>query len=270
MKLFISSDIEGTCGIAHWDETDYDRGGRWYDYFRTQMSREAAAACNGALDAGASAVMVKDAHDSARNIIPTELPRAVTIGRGWSGGIYSMVEGLQDGFDALAFTGYHAPAYSSGNPLAHTLTTAVDEITINGIRTSEFLIFSYTAALLNIPVIFLSGDAALCKLAAELIPPITAVPVNEGTGSAVRSIHPDEAVTRIREGAKTAVEAWKTAPRACLLPLPPRFEVTVRYTVHTRAFHNSQYPGARLLDEKTVGFSAESYTEVLRFFQFVL
>ena len=110
MKLFISSDMEGTCGITHWDETDYDKGGRWYDYFREQMTREVAAACAGAREGGADDILVKDAHDSARNIIPTELPRGVRLGREWSGGLYSMVDGLQQGFDALAFTGYHSPA----------------------------------------------------------------------------------------------------------------------------------------------------------------
>ena len=50
-KIFMSSDIEGTCGIAHWDETE--KGKVDYPAFSTQMSREVAAACQGALDGGA-------------------------------------------------------------------------------------------------------------------------------------------------------------------------------------------------------------------------
>ena len=46
MKLFISADIEGTSGIAHWNETErtipHD-----YDYFAGQMTREVTAACEG-------------------------------------------------------------------------------------------------------------------------------------------------------------------------------------------------------------------------------
>ncbi|MDR2648126.1 MAG: M55 family metallopeptidase, partial [Clostridiales bacterium] len=129
MRLFISSDIEGTTGIVHWDETDYDRGGRWYDYFRERMTREAAAACIGAKEGGAEYIRVKDAHDWARNIIPAELPEGVTIHRGWSGSPLSMVDGLDEGFDALALTGYHSPGHGDGNPLAHTMTPAADEVT---------------------------------------------------------------------------------------------------------------------------------------------
>ncbi|GHT75338.1 amino acid amidase [Spirochaetia bacterium] len=269
MKLFISSDIEGTCGITHWDETDYDKGGRWYDYFRSQMTREVAAACEGAAEGGAAEILVKDAHDSARNLIPTELPRGIHIGRGWSGSLYSMVDGLQNGFDALAFTGYHSPAYGNGNPLAHTMNTTIDEITINGVRTSEFLIFSLSAGSLGIPVVFLSGDAALCEFARGFIPDITTVAVNEGSGDATISIHPLDAVQRIREGMRDAVLSLSLGKR-CVVPMPASFEVTVRYVKHQKAFRNSLYPGARQIDEKTIGFTAKDFADVLRFFKFVL
>ena len=52
MNLFISSDIEGTCGIAAWSETEPGRPDGDYAYFKQQMSREVAAACRGALAAG--------------------------------------------------------------------------------------------------------------------------------------------------------------------------------------------------------------------------
>jgi D-aminopeptidase len=37
--------------------------------------REVAAARTGAAEGGADTILVKDAHDSARNIVLTELPR---------------------------------------------------------------------------------------------------------------------------------------------------------------------------------------------------
>ena len=47
MNLFISSDIEGTCGIAAWSETEPGRPDGDYAYFKQQMSREVAAADRG-------------------------------------------------------------------------------------------------------------------------------------------------------------------------------------------------------------------------------
>ena len=38
--------------------------------------------------------LVKDAHDSARNIDPSVLPEEVQINRGWAGDVYSMMSGI--------------------------------------------------------------------------------------------------------------------------------------------------------------------------------
>ena len=70
MKVFISADIEGVNNICTWDETD-NRSSE-YQYFRKQMTEEVAAACRAAKEAGATEIFVKDAHDSARNLILKE------------------------------------------------------------------------------------------------------------------------------------------------------------------------------------------------------
>ena len=49
-KLYISADIEGICGIADWKETYI--GEAQGDYFRAEMTREVAAACEAAVAAG--------------------------------------------------------------------------------------------------------------------------------------------------------------------------------------------------------------------------
>ena len=81
-KIYLSADIEGTCGIADWKETEL--GDAQSSYFRTQMTKEVAAACRGALLSGASEILVKDAHSSGRNIDPSALPEEVRILRSWT------------------------------------------------------------------------------------------------------------------------------------------------------------------------------------------
>jgi len=108
-RIYISSDIEGTCGIAHWDETDQDKSA--YSQFQQQMSREVAAACEGCLAAGAEQILVRDAHDSARNILPAMLPDTgkLSLFRGWGRDPYGMMSGLQEGGSTGSmFTGYHS------------------------------------------------------------------------------------------------------------------------------------------------------------------
>ena len=177
MKVFISADMEGTCGIVSWPETERNTP---FDYSpaQKQMTREVAAACKGALAAGAEEVLVKDAHDSARNIDPMGLPRGIRMNRAWSGDLLSMMSGLnKEKFDAVFFTGYHAWASCPGNSLSHTMNGRNNKVILNGTLCSEFLMNAYTAGYFGVPVALITGDAAnmVCLLAAYLARVKTAV-----------------------------------------------------------------------------------------------
>ena len=266
MQIYISADIEGTCGIADWSETERKTMDD-YRPFQQQMTREVAAACAGAVAAGAEDILLKDAHDTARNLDPTALPRETRILRGWTGDPLSMMSGLDSApFGAVLFTGYHAWAACPGNPLSHTMNLGNEYVAINGVRASEFLLNSYTAGYYGVPVAFLSGDADLCAFARELIPEIVTVPVNRGVGGRVVSLHPAVAVERIRAGAEEAV---KKADR-CRVHMPDHFESVIRFREHKLAYSKSFYPGARLEDGKNVCFDSDDWYEMLRYFHFVL
>ncbi len=266
MNVFLSADIEGTCGITAWDETERSAP-RDYMPFQKQMTREVRAACDGAIAAGAGMVFVRDAHDSARNIDPLALPEKARIMRGWTGDPLSMMSGIEVGdYGAAVFTGYHAWASSPGSPLSHTMNLHNELVLLNGAPMSEFMMNAYTAGYYGVPVVFLSGDKALCDSAVDLIPGITTVAVNEGRGGAVVSMHPDAAVREIKEGVKRAVKNAKN----CVVPLPDFFEMTVRFKDHKEAYSKSFYPGAALEDGKNVLYSSDDWYEMLRFCHFVL
>ena len=266
MKVFLSADIEGTCGICDWSETERSTPND-YTIYQKQMNREVNSACLGALAAGAEEVYVKDAHDSARNLDPMQLPEQIRIHRGWSGDPLSMMSGLDsDSFDAVFFTGYHAWASCPGNPLSHTMNLQNDYVTINGVLASEFLINSYTAAYYGVPVTFLSGDRALCEFAHTLIPSITTVAVNQGFGAAACSIHPAVAVREIQAKAQQSLANRDS----CRLELPKTFDTVIRFREHKKAYSKSFYPGASLREAKNVCFTSDDWYEVLRYFHFVL
>ena len=202
-KLFISADLEGTTGITHWDETEI--GKPLYDHFAKQMTREVCAACEGAPEAGYEDILVKDAHDSGRNIDPSCLPEQARIFRAWSRHPYSMMFGLDDSFDGVVFTGYHNAAGTNSNPLSHTMNRQNNFVKINGVIASELMMNSLTAAYIGVPVYCVCGDKGLCEWIQSVNPNIEVVPVSEGTGNGSMSIHPDLAVRRIRETVRYAV-----------------------------------------------------------------
>ncbi len=266
MNIYISADIEGTCGIADWSETERSTP-RDYAPYQRQMNREVCAACEGAGAAGAESVLVKDAHDTARNLDPAALPPYARVLRGWTGDPLSMMSGIdQGGFDACFFTGYHAWASCGGNPLSHTMNLGVERAVLNGTPLSEFLLNTYTAWYYGVPVTFLSGDKALCDFARELIPELVTVPVNQGVGGGVLSMHPDAAVRAIGDGCKRAAKLGRKCPPA----LPAHFETTVRFRAHPTAWSRHFYPGAVLEEEKNVSFASDDWFEMLRFYHFVL
>lgn len=269
-KIFISADIEGTAGIDTWDETELGEGK--YAYFAQQMTREVCAAVEGAELCGYEAT-VKDAHDSARNLDPMGLPKSARLIRGWIRDLWCMMGGLdREPYDAVAFTGYHSDAMSVGNPLSHTMTTSVQKVMINGAYASEFTINAYMAAYLGIPIVFLSGDEALCEAAKKLVPGIRTVASKTGIGSAVMARHPavvcDDIKQTMQEALRDLSDPEKRA--ACMLALPDSFTISIEYKDWNTAHKYSFYPGAAYPDAKTVTFTTTDYYEAMRFMHFCL
>ena len=265
MKVFISADIEGITGVTHWDETEKSKPD--YEGFAHQMTLEVKAACEGAIEAGADEIWIKDAHDSARNIDHNLLPRNTKLIRGWNGHLFSMVQGLDESFDALLFIGYHSAGGTNTNPLAHTMHTSIDSIKLNGEYASEFLLHSYIAAQLGVPVAFLSGDLGLCQEVERINENITTVSVKEGIGNATVNIHPELALELIQNGVKSSLE---DKLELCHVDLPREFKLEIRYRDHISATRKASYPGAQQTDPKTVEFRSNDYMEILGAIEYLL
>ena len=69
MRVFISADIEGIVGTTSWEETGAGKPG--YPAACQQMTAEVKAACEGAIAAGADYILIKDAHGSSQEVVPT-------------------------------------------------------------------------------------------------------------------------------------------------------------------------------------------------------
>ena len=266
MKIYISADIEGITGIAHWDETEKSKSD--YQKFAQQMTDEVKAACEGAVNVGVEEIWIKDAHDSGRNIIAVDLPEIIRLVRGWSKHPYSMVQELDESFDALLMIGYHSFGGSSFNPLSHTLSSStLNYIKLNGEFASEFLIHSYIAAMVNVPVVFVSGDEGICKEVNKVNKNIKTVAVNKGVGNSVISIHPQLATKKIKEGVESIL---KGDINKCKVKLPDHFKIELSFKNHGRAYKASFYPKMKQLSSTNVVFESDDYFEVLRMLLFVV
>ena len=254
MKVYISVDFEGVAGSTSWSSTNL--GDLEHGPMAREMTLEAAAACRGALAAGATEIYIKDAHESGRNMDISLLPREAKI----------MVCGLDGSFDALMFVGYHSPAGTNGSPLAHTMNRKTNYIKFNGRLASEFLMHAYVGASLGVPSVFISGDKNLCSHVHEYDPRITAVAVKEGMGAATVNLAPEMAQELIEEGAKNALLAKDT----CHLEVPETIVMEINFKDHIQALRASYYPGMVMTDDFTVSYTARSINELMTARMFVL
>jgi D-amino peptidase len=260
-KVFISVDMEGVTGVVHWEEVG--RNGKDYDYFRELMTLETNAAIEAALEAGAEEILVRDSHGSARNILPTLLHEKARLMRDWSGGYKSMMEGIDESFDAVIFIGYHARAGTTDSPLAHTMNGNIKDISINGISMPEAGINGLIAGMYGVPVVFISGDVAICRQATGLFGEVETVAVKEGFGNASLNLHPAAARQKIKEG---VLKALSRANKYKPYTLPPPYTMVLQLNTDDLQGNKEIYPGTEKTGQGEFTFKSNDLLEILKAF----
>lgn len=265
MKLFISADIEGCTGTTLVAET-HNTESR-YQAFAKRMTEEVVAVCEAALEAGATEIVVKDGHGDATNIDPMRMPKGVTLIRGKSGHPYNMMFGLDESFDGVLYVGYHSPAGSPESPLSHTSTGATNYITLNGKRMSEFMLNSYTAAMMNVPILFISGDDGICSLAKEMVPDITTVSTKLGCGGSTINKDPQTVIEELKEKVKEALTKDFSKGK---IEMPEKFTYIANYKDMKKAYQMSFFPGVKAIDERTNSVESDNYYDIVLAHSFIV
>ena len=217
MKVFISIDIEGISGVSRDAQTTH--GSADWQEARGLMRADLDAALQGCLDAGATEIVICDAHDHSDNLDTAGLPPQATLISGAQFGL-SMMTGVDAGFDAAVLIGYHAMAGTAEAVLCHTYMDEVHRVTVlapdGEYETGELGLNAGVAGAFGVPVVFASGDDKLAAEAQVLLPDIGVAVVKEGLArEAARLLTPELAQGRIREGVAQALSAQaRPAPLA--------------------------------------------------------
>lgn len=226
MKVYLSTDMEGTAGIVDWAQCVGD--GPEAAAGRELLLAEVNAAIDGALAAGATEVVVNDSHSVMRNLGPERLHGRATYISGSHKPLY-MMEGLDASFDAIFFVSYHGSMGGDPAVLSHTYNPrAVAEVRLNGRVVGESGVNALVAAHHGVPVVLVTGDQTACAETAEVVPGVeTAVVKKSITRFAAESVHPEVARELIQAAANRSLErlAHMTPPD---VPVPSTLEVTWR------------------------------------------
>jgi D-amino peptidase len=224
MKLFLSTDFEGTSGIVAWEQIM--RGNAEFEQGRQLLTNEVNAVIAGAIEGGATEFVVNDSHSTMRNLHPQDLLGRATLITGKHKPLY-MMEGLDDSFDGICFVSYHGSIGAEHAVLSHTYNPgAIWEVRINGEIVGESGINALVAAHYGVPVIFVSGDATTAQEAKTIAPDAEKVVVKQSLGRfAASHMHPSAACELLHAGAVSAVRNLSDM-RPPQFSLPVTLEIT--------------------------------------------
>jgi D-amino peptidase len=238
VKVYVMTDMEGVAGVL--SSPDFcNPESRYYEVGRTLTTLETNAAIEGALEAGATEVLVVDGHGHGA-IDPLQLHPAARL---LAGRPLGYPFGCDASFDVAFIIGQHAKANTDGGQLCHTGSFNVEDQVLNGQSLGELGINMLFAAYFKVPTVLVTGDLACAEEAQALVPSIETVSVKEGlrrgapaglTGEQARRFnggaihdHPEVARQKIRAAARRAIERRAEIPAFWIEP-PYRLERSFR------------------------------------------
>jgi D-amino peptidase len=256
LRVLISVDMEGVAGTVTGDQLGPT--GFEYGRFRDFMTREALAAVTAAKAAGATEVIVADAHGNGENLLIEQFPTDVRIIRSWPRQL-GMVAGA-DQADAVIFIGYHASTNNVKGVRAHTFSSAsLTRVALNGVNVSEGSWAAAIAGHFNAPVIMMSGDDAAIAEVRSAIGNIEAAETKRTLGfHSAMTLTPQASYDLIAARVKAAI-----GRRAEFKPYKVTTPVTVdvSFKNYTPAEMLAYLPGFERTDAHSIRFRAKDMVE---------
>ncbi|MEY8038664.1 M55 family metallopeptidase [Saccharopolyspora cebuensis] len=262
MRILISADMEGATGVTWTD--DVVPGTEPYQRFRRLFTGDTNACLAGLFAAGATDVLVNEAHSAQRNLLIEELdPRArLLTGRHKP---LSMMQGVDSGVDGVVFLGYHAGAGEEG-VLAHTyLERSITGVWLDGVRASEGRLNAALAAEHGVPVLLITGDDRACADAADYAPGVAVAVVKESVSRYAASCLPPARTAELVEQAarRSMARAGRAAPEV------RAHRIEVEFDAAQLAAATEIIPTVERVDVRRVGFDAPDMTEAMKAFKIV-
>ena len=157
MKIYIITDMEGITGVVSPDK-QAEPGSPGYEEARELLMSDLNAAVEGALEGGASQVLIYDMHYYGLNVILDKLhPKAkIIIGNPH---IVPPEIGLNNTFNGMLMIGFHAMAETEEALLPHTYSHDMKALYLNGVLMGEIGMEAAIAGTYDVPLIMISGDS---------------------------------------------------------------------------------------------------------------
>lgn len=157
MKIYIIIDLEGITGVVS-PGKQAEPGSSGYQEARELLMSDLNAAIEGALEGGASEVLIYDMHYYGLNVILDKLHPQAKIIMG-NPHVVSPEMGLNSTFKGMLMIGFHAMAETKEALLSHTYSHDMKALYLNAVLMGEIGMEAAIAGTYGVPLIMISGDS---------------------------------------------------------------------------------------------------------------
>jgi len=248
MKIYIMVDLEGITGVVS-SERQARPGSDGYEEARRLLMSDLNAAIEGALEGGATEIVVYDMHYYGLNVILNELhPRAKII----MGNPHVVPPelGLNATYQGMMMVGYHAMAETKGALLPHTYALDMKSLYLNGVLMGEIGLEAAIAGTFGIPLIMVSADSKGIEEAEKLLKRVEKAVVKYAISrEGAVCLSPSTTKEIIRKRAKIAVER---IDRFTAYKVPSPYEIRLEFYEASSAEKASKISEVTRLDDRTI------------------
>lgn len=254
--------MEGVTGVTNTE--DVVAGTEPWQRFRRLFTGDVNACVSGLAEAGATNIVVNEAHSAQRNLLLEELDTRARMLTGRHKPL-SMMQGIDSGVDGVVFLGYHTGAGTDG-VLSHTyMENSMIGVWLDGEPASEGHLNAALASEYGVPVLLITGDDLTCADAAIYAPSAQAVAVKECVSRyAAICLPPERTATDIRTA---AAKSMSLAGRSSARTQPHRVEI--EFDAAHLADAAAVIPTVEQIGVRRVGYDAPTMTEAMKAFKIV-
>lgn len=265
LKIYISADMEGVVGAVTGEQLG--PGGFEYERFRQFMTDEVNAAIDAARAAGATEFLVSDSHGNGQNLLIEQMPDDVMIVRSWPRPL-GMMEGIDETFDGVIFTGYHASTANTRGVRAHTMSSAnITSLRLNGIEMTEGSMNAAIAGHFGVPIILVTGDDAAVAENQVIIGDIEGAIVKWSYGfHSARTLTPEAAYEEIRTRTASAISRIDDF-EPYVLETPIELELSLKHYMPVETL--SYLPNVEKVNSHTIRYIGEDMLDISKFLRVV-
>jgi D-amino peptidase len=139
----------------------------------------------------------------------------------------------------------------------------VTDSTVNGVSLPEAGWNALIAGHYNVPVVFVSGDRAICGQVKDMFGEVETVAVKDAIGAAAVCLHPLEAQDKIGEGVEKAL---KQLDRYKPYKFSPPYTLVLKLKTEKQVYNGAFYPGAERTGDWELTFRSDDIMEIVKAF----